>query len=66
MEFTLYTKEQIIDMMENGFPESVKVYVFNPGKIASEGRIFMVPIDNVPVGDVLDDNAGFIGVTKTE
>ena len=66
MEFTLYTKEQIIDMMENGFPEGVIVYVFNPGNVVSEGRIFMVPIDKVPVGDVLDENAGFIGVTKTE
>lgn len=66
MEFTLYTKEQIIDMMENGFPEGVIVYVFNPTKIVSEGRTFMVPIDNVPVGDVLDDNAGFIGIKKTE
>ena len=66
MEFTLYTKAQIIDMMENGFPEGVTVYVFNPGKIVGEGKMFLIPIDNVPVGDVLSENTGFIGVTKTE
>jgi hypothetical protein len=65
MEFTLYTKAQILDMLENGFPEGVTFYAFNPAMPLAEGRIYMVPINNVPVSFITDENVGYIGIKKS-
>lgn len=65
MEFTLYTKAQILDMLENGFPEDVTIYAFNPTMILAEGRLYMCPIDKVPVAFITDENVGYIGIKKS-
>lgn len=66
MEYTLYTKAEIAAMIESGIPEGVTIYYFNPSDKAIGNKVYMSPISAATFANIIDENAGFIGVLVTD
>lgn len=66
MEYTLYTKAEIAQMIEDGIPTGVTIYYFNPSEKSVGNKVYMSPISAATFANITDENAGFIGVLVTD
>lgn len=66
MEYTLYTKAEIAQMIEDGIPADTSIYYFNAESKAVGGKLYLTPLVTTTFGSIVDDDACFIGVKVTD
>ena len=66
MEYTLYTKAEIAQMIEDGIPADTSIYYFNAESKAVGGKLYLTPLVTTTFGSIASDDACFIGVKAAD